>query len=247
MTPIPYHPADACCIAPVRFTATTKAGASASALLTTALLLGGCASGPPQPDWQINAFAALNSYTSAYLAGNTRVAESELRRARAEIASTGRLDLMARLELVRCAAQVASLEPDACADFQKLAADALPAEQAYAQFLAGRWVGLQTELLPVHYRGLVAQSLTSTQPGNVLDPIQHPLSRLIAAGSLFKAELLTPAGIGLAAETASSQGWRRPLLAWLGVQHRQAQAAGDSTTAASLQRRIDLVLQTPVR
>jgi hypothetical protein len=43
-------------------------------------------------------------------------------------------------------------------------------------------------------------------------------------------------------DTASARGWRRPLLAWLKVQQQRAQAAGDAEAAASLQRRIDLVL-----
>jgi hypothetical protein len=38
--------------------------------------------------------------------------------------------------------------------------------------------------------------------------------------------------------TASSQGWRRPLLAWLGVQAQRAEQAGDAEEAARLRRRI---------
>jgi hypothetical protein len=59
---------------------------------------------------------------------------------------------------------------------------------------------------------------------------------------LLQRELLTPADIALAADTASNQGWRRPLLAWLGVQLKRAQIAGDAS-AAVLQQRIDLVMQ----
>ena len=83
----------------------------------TALLLSACASKPPPPDWQNNAFAALNSFTSAYLTGNTKVADFEFARAKTEVARTGRADLMARLELARCAAQVASLDLQPCADY----------------------------------------------------------------------------------------------------------------------------------
>ncbi|HOE43784.1 MAG TPA: hypothetical protein PLB25_19465 [Rhodoferax sp.] len=253
------------------FGQTAKAAAATSAVLSAALLLGACATTPAPPDWQANAFAALNSYTAAYLAGNSRIAEFEFRRARAEVARTGRPDLVARVELVRCAAQVASLDFSACTGYQALAADALVAEQAYAQFLTGRWVGLQPELLPLQYRSLVQQwqassarpavspaataavSVASSANGlaatgmsaDSLRQMEDPLARLIAAGALLKAELLAPADIGLAAETASNQGWRRALLAWLGVQQQRALAAGDASTSASLQRRIDLLLQTP--
>ncbi len=226
---------------------------SSVAIGVATLLLGACASTPPPPDWQANAFASLNSYTAAYLSGNTRVADYEFARAKLEIARTGRPDLMARAELVRCATKLASLELDPCEAYEALAADAQPAEQAYAAFLAGHWSGIQAELLPVQYRALLIQprptttsspaSPSATPLASPLNQIQDPLSRLIAAGLLFKIELLAPVDIGLAVDLASKQGWRRPLLAWLGVQHKRAQSAGDTATAARLQRRMDLVLQ----
>ena len=182
------------------------------------LLLSACASKPP-PDWQNNAFAALNSFTSAYLNGNTKVAEFEFARAKTEVARTGRADLMARLELSHCAAQVASLDLQPCAGYDALALDAQPAEQAYSSFISGRWNGLDPALL----------------------------SRLIAAGSLLQKEQLTPVDIGLAVKTASDQGWRRPLLAWLGLQLKHQQTAGNTSAASETQRRIDLVLQTPAK
>jgi hypothetical protein len=52
---------------------------------------------------------------------------------------------------------------------------------------------------------------------------------------------LTPAGIDLATDAASTQGWRRPLLAWLGVQAERAKAQGDEATLQRLRRRIALV------
>ena len=42
-------------------------------------------------------------------------------------------------------------------------------------------------------------------------------------------------------DIAYPQGWRRPLLAWLGVQQRLAQQAGRPEDAARLRRRMDLV------
>ena len=228
-------------------------------VLGTALLLGACASAPPSPDWQTNAFAALGRYSSAYLEGNTRVADFEFNRAKNEVARTGRPELMARIELVRCALQAASLDFSACTGYQALAADALPAEQSYADFLAGHWSTLEPDLLPVPYRALVVPGLANcTQPAqtsgtaaatvptiSLLEPIKEPVSRLIAASLLLKMKCIAPVDIGLAADTASSQGWRRPLLAWLGVMHQRAQASADASAVASLQRRIDVLLQTP--
>lgn len=210
------------------------------------VLLTACASKPPAPDWQANAFAALNSYSSAYLEGNNRVAEVEFARAKTEVSRTGRPDLMARLELVRCAAQVASLVLEPCTGYLTVAADAKPPELAYAAFISGHWAGLDAKLLPVAYQGFVASPAAASNAANSqLSQIEDPLSRLIAAGALLQKELLTPSDIGLAVESASEQGWRRPLLAWLGVQLKRAQTAGDAAQAGSLQRRIDLVLQSP--
>ena len=106
------------------------------AAMASAVLLGACASKPVPPDWQANAFAALKGFSSAYLNGNTRLADFEFARAKTEITSTGRADLLARAELTRCAARVASLEFDNCAAYQPLAADAGAAEQHRTLVLA---------------------------------------------------------------------------------------------------------------
>lgn len=229
------------------------------ASIGTSLLLLSCASAPPPPDWQSNAFAALGRYSSAYLDGNTRVADFEFNRAKSEVARTGRPEMMARLELVRCALQSASLDFSACTGYQALALDAQPAEQAYADFLAGQWSAVKPDLLPAPYRELLslgpANCLPPAQSSNtvvamapqisILAPIKEPVSRLIAAGVLLKMKCITAIDIGLAAETASNQGWRRPLLAWLGVMHQRAQTSGDAAAAARLQRRVDIMLQAP--
>ncbi len=224
-------------------------------LIAGALLLSGCANKPPPPEWQSQAHAALTHYTSAYLNGNSRVADLEFERARAEIARTGRSDLMARIELLRCATQVASLVLTPCTAYHGLAADAPLAEQAYAGFISGKWTGLDTTLLPPQYQLVVRQTQTRTgqNDGTIhlaaapshseLHQIQDPLARLVVAGSLIQRESLTTADVDLAVETASSQGWRRPLLAWLGVQLKRQQTAGETDAAARIQRRIDLVLQ----
>jgi len=205
--------------------------------LCAVLLLAACASGPVPPDWEANAQAALRSFSAAYFTGNSRVAAQEFARARAEIASTGRPDLLARAELTRCAARVASLEFDDCAGYQTLAADAGKEERAYAAYLTGRWQGLDASLLPAQHRAL----LTGTPGAAALASIQDPMSRLVAAGALFRIGHLAPDGIAAAGETASANGWRRPLLAWLGVEAARADAAGDHEAAARIRRRMELL------
>ncbi len=218
-------------------------------LLSAPLLLSGCASKPVPPDWQANAFSALKGFSTAYLSGNTRLAEFEFARAQSEISSTGRADLLARAELIRCAVRVASLEFDNCAAYQALAQDAQLQEQAYAVYLSGQWEGLNTALLPVQHREFVMMAAVGNPAGSVnsnsvLATLEDPLAQLVAAGVLLQSSRLTPADILTATQTASNQGWRRPLLAWLGLQGRRATDAGDIDAAARIQRRIDLVLQT---
>jgi hypothetical protein len=94
-------------------------------------------------------------------------------------------------------------------------------------------------LLAPHYRAVVQAGPEKTA---LLQAIPDPLSRLVAASVLLKKGLIGPVDIQVALDTASAQGWRRPLLAWLGVQLQRATAAGDLEAASALQRRIDLVL-----
>jgi hypothetical protein len=74
-----------------------------------------------------------------------------------------------------------------------------------------------------------------------LKAMDEPLSRLVAAGVLFKAGRASPEVIALATDTASAQGWRRPLMAWLGVQLQRAEQAGAADEAARIRRRLAVV------
>lgn len=197
-----------------------------------ALLLAACGSGPVQPDWQNDAHQSLNNFSAAYLSGKTRLAEVEFQQARSELARTGRLDLVARAELVRCGVQLASLELDECPGFAALAPDAGEAERHYADFLHGKAV--DPSLLPAQYRAVAGQGK------GALTAIKPPLSRLIAAGVLLRRGHLSAADIAIAVDTASAQGWRRALLAWLEIQARQAESFGDHETAASARRQAEL-------
>ena len=200
-------------------------------LVAMVLALAGCAA-PPQPAWRADAQSALDGFTDAYLAGASAAANTEFARARAGAAGTGDAAAVGQVELVRCAAHTASLEIDDCAGFAALAADATPAQRAYAAYLAGRWQGLDAALLPEQHRAVVT--------GGALAAVADPLSRLVAAGASLRAGKLTPDGIATATETASSQGWRRPLLAWLGVSIQRAEALGDAQEVARLRRRVAL-------
>lgn len=213
-----------------------------AALSGLALALAGCASGPPAPVWQAEARAAVEAAAAAHLAGDTRAEAAAAQRARAALAGTGRTELLARAELMRCAARIASLEFGPCEAFEPLRADAGAAELAYAEHLAGRPLPPERiALLPEAQRGVAAALAGGQASRGAVAAIEDPQSRLIAIALLFQARQADPALITLAADTASAQGWRRPLLAWLKLQQRLAEQAGDGPGAARLARRITLV------
>jgi hypothetical protein len=204
-------------------------------LLALATVLAACGNKPRQPDWLLNADSAQERYERAYLSGKDRVADAEWRRLREELASTGNPSLVARGELTRCAVQAASLEPNACPGFAPLRVDASDAERAYADFLAGTLAPENAKLLPEQYRGVPGAT-----GGAALKDIKDPLSRVIAAGALFRAGRADAAVLQAAADTASEQGWRRAVLAWLAAQVVQAEKAGATEEAQRLRRRMQL-------
>jgi len=199
-----------------------------------------CSSAPPV-EWQSNAKSALDRAVAAYLAGDTRVANVEFDLARRELARTGRADQVALAELTRCAVQVASLDFGPCEGFEKLRLEANDAQRAYADYLANRLQPADAALLPDQHRASVAGGISGDAAASALRTIDDPLARLVATGVLFQGGRANPAAIALAVETSSAEGWRRPLLAWLGVQLALAEKAGDKIGAEQVRRRIALV------
>ena len=198
-----------------------------------ALALGACAARQVEPSWRPNAASALDSFSDAFLKGDSAIAAVDFARARREMSGTGRADLVAHAELVRCAVKTASLDGGQCEGFAPLAQDAGAAPRAYAAYLAGQWQGLDAALLPPQHRAIASGA------GGLAGMVE-PLSRLVAAGAMLQAGRIAPADIVIATDTASAQGWRRPLLAWLGVAAQRARAVGDTAQLARIERRIAL-------
>lgn len=209
-------------------------------LLAGSAVLGlvACSSGPKPPAWQVEAKGAMERSIGAYMEGNSRVETAELARARAEVSRTGRADLLATAELLHCATRVASLVFEPCAAFEFLRADATPEQRAYADYLAGQLPAGSIALLPE------AQRASAAGNADAVKAIADPLSQLVAAGVLLQTGRASPRVIAEAIETSSSQGWRRPLLAWLGFQAQRAEQAGDTEEAARLRRRIAIAQGT---
>lgn len=211
-----------------------RSGALLSAVLAAALAAG-CAQRPPAPEWEMNARGAADRATQAYLSGNDRVAAQEWRRAREETARTARPDLLARVVLLECATRVASLAQVGCPDFAPLRGGAAAAERAYADYLEGRAGGAEVELLPPAQRAALAGGAAA------LAGVEDPLARLLAAAVLHVRGRGGSDVSRHAIDAASSQGWRRPLMAWLLVAEQDARASGDAQRATQLRQRLDVL------
>ena len=196
------------------------------------LLLSACSSGPKLADWQLEAKGSIDRSVTAFMEGNPRVEAAELARARSQLSRTGRADLLANAELLHCAARVASLVFQPCAGFESLRQDALAPQRAYANYLQGLAQPQDIALLPAQQRAAAAGDVAA------VIAIAEPLSQLVAAGVLLKTGKASPEVIVQVINTASAQGWRRPLLAWLDVQVQRAEQSGNSEEAARLRRRI---------
>ena len=212
-------------------------------LIASLTLLTACGSGgPPPPDWKTDAADLIGRYQKHALRGENSLAERYFQQAIATTGGAGRVAETARLWLVRCATRRAMLIDDACVEYADLARiDPNTADQAYFHFLTLRWEALDLTLLPKQHRDLLRAP--AEKRNAVLGRIDDPLARLLDASLLVMRQEADAATLALAAETASEQGWRQPLLTYLKLQEKQAEARGDAAEQARLNRRIQLIEQ----
>ncbi|MBK7590812.1 MAG: hypothetical protein IPI27_05645 [Betaproteobacteria bacterium] len=175
------------------------------------------------------------------------VADVEFGRARAEIARTGRTDLLARVGLMRSRPASASLVFERCEKASRGSRPTpKPPERAYADYLAARVAPADIALCfrrpprrgPGERRRRQCSRRREGHRGSAVG--------LAAIGVLFQAGRASPPAIAMAADTASSQGWRSPLLAWLSVQLALAEKAGNAQEAERLRRRVGVGSGRPV-
>lgn len=206
-----------------------------------ALLLHACGGGPKVPDWKKDSVNLVEKYQKAELRGETQRAERYFEQALAAAGSAGRLDDAARLHLVRCATRQASLDYEPCSGYLEHARFGISAEDdAYYRFLTSQQGTLDTGKLPAQYRDFAKNAGPAKMLAS-LQSISDPLSRLIAASVLVARKQADDAILNLAAETASGQGWRKPLLVYLKLMENRATVKNDKLEAEKLRTRIKLV------
>ncbi|WP_286999842.1 MULTISPECIES: hypothetical protein [Comamonas] len=215
------------------------------AAVVTGVLGAACSSRPPAPDWALEAQSASERAVKAYLQGDTRVAEAEWRQAFAQVSATGQPSQMARLALLQCATQVAALEFTDCPQYQRYAAGAQPAEQAYARYLQVQHTAQDVALLPKAQQAMARQVLAG-QAGQSAPAAETALSQLTAAGVAVRAGHLELAGVQQAVQLASAQGWRRSVMAWLLLEQRLHQAAGNAAGVQAVELRLQVLRNAEV-
>ena len=219
-------------------------------LLVTVLLLGACGSkGPPVPDWKTDSANYIERYKKAYLMGENTLADLHFKKALDASSGAGRIAETARLWLIQCAVHKASLAEDNCEAYAELAqADASAEDLAYYRFLTGKWDQLDVKSLPEQYAPMLKAAGGGAPPFNAaLKATTDPLSRLIGASLLLNRKQADDDTLALAAETASDQGWRQPLLVYLKLQETRAKEQSDTAAQTRLAMRIRLIESTMIQ
>ena len=212
-------------------------------LLATAslILLAACGSGgPPPPDWKTDSADLIDRYKKHALLGENTLSERYFQQAVSATGGAGRVADTARLWLVRCATRRAMLIDDACTEYADLAKiEPNAADHAYYQFVTLRWDAIDVSLLPSQHRDLARTPAEKKQ--EALSRVADPLARLLEASLLVMRREANAATLILATETASSQGWRQPLLTYLKLQENLAVHSGNTAEQSRIALRIQLI------
>ncbi|HET6460987.1 MAG TPA: hypothetical protein VFG29_09390 [Syntrophales bacterium] len=187
--------------------------------IALSLLLLGCVSSKPAPDWTNASFNQLDNYKKSYLTGKGRIAEAYFNRAVDEIKSSGDLDILAKVYLTKYALHVAVLEPFDGSEYLKIdEVEPVGENGNFYNFLMGSFEKVDERLLPQQY----AHFFKAFQGGNKDDiargisDMDNPLSKLVAVGLLVKKNMYDERDLKLAIDTASQNGWKKALLAYMG-------------------------------
>ena len=209
------------------------------ALLIT-LLLSACGGSPPAPDWKKDSINLIGKYTKTELKGENKLAERYFEQALDAAGSAGKLEETARLHLIRCATRRVSLSFEACAGYLELAKLAPNADdETYHHFITGQWEKVDGGKLPAQYRDFFSSQDAARHAA--LAKITDPLSRLIAISVAAQRKQANDDTLTLAADTASEQGWRKPLLVYLKLLENRASLTSDNIRVEALRTRIKLV------
>jgi len=207
-------------------------------------VLAGCGAGKSPPGWLSAGSSQLDNYKKHYLSGQDKIAALEFNDALQEIKKSGDLDILARSHLIRMALQTAALQDLADADYLKI--DALqpsPSNNNFYALLQGKIMQVDEKLLPEQYLGFV-ESLKRQGEGErlpAIEQIKDPFSQLIAAGILVRLGQENEAVLQRAIATASAEGWKKALLAYLVRLQAYYEGRQERSRASAIEQRLKLI------
>jgi hypothetical protein len=203
-----------------------------------------CASPSQIPAWKNNATAYLEDYKIGFLTGKEGPNEPHFAKARRELSSGNDLHLLSVAYLTKYALHAASLENFETSEFARLyRLEPTPAHMAYCHLLKGNFSAVEPTLLPPQYQGFLRAALS----GDVkialreISSIHDPLSRLIACGIWTRYFPSDENLLQMAIQTASAQGWRRPLLAYLEKLQIHYTTHGNQAQAQAVGLRLEIL------
>ncbi len=208
------------------------------------LLLTGCGA-KPAPLWISSGHKQLESFKQDFLTGrDSSITESHFRKAVEEIKKGGDADLLGKAWLTRMALQVAIREELEEGEYLKIeSVEPVPANRNFYLLLKGDTGQVDVSLLPEAYRPFWKAFLSrdATKAAASIAAIEDPIPRLIASGLAVSHRLENDAILRTAVETASRNGWKRALSAWLERLQSYYEAAGDVKNASAIRARIDMM------
>jgi len=186
----------------------------------------------------------LDEYKTSFLTGREASTEPHFEKARKEIAAGNDLGLLTVAYLTKYALHTASLEPFDASEFAKLyRLEPHPADMAYCHFLKGNFSAVDPKELPARYSGVLkaASGRDAASAGREIAAIDDPLSRLIACGVWTRYLPADEAVLQIGIDTASANGWRRPLWAYLERLQNYYLENGDQAKANRVSERLKLL------
>lgn len=212
--------------------------------LILALLICACGAAMPVPAWKDHAYRQLDDYKTSFLTGREESTEPHFVKAQREIAAGNDLSILTIAYLTKYSLHTASLESFDSSEFAKLySLEPNAADMAYCHFLKGNFSAVDAKVLPSRYTGVLkaASGRDLTMAALEIAAIDDPLSRLIACGVwvsyLPSDETILRIGIS----TASANGWRRPLWAYLSKLQTYYLESGNQSKAGIIKERMELL------
>ncbi|HVO65906.1 MAG TPA: hypothetical protein VMT12_05410 [Syntrophales bacterium] len=213
-------------------------------LMIFSILLIGCSSSKPVPEWTNASFNQLDNYKKSYLSGRDSIAEVYFNRAVDEVKSSGNLEILARVYLTKCAVQIAVLEPFDDREYLRIdAASHVLQNTNFYYFLKGSFDKVDEKLLPQQYIGFLRafRKGKAEDIANEISSIDDPLSRLITIGLLVQKNGDDERVLQIAIDAASYNGWKKALLVYLGRLQFFYEKTKKLEKAANIKQQIDIL------